>query len=626
MAEKPGTEALVRDGESGWEDPIAPPEETETQVSEAFESSQSDFTASEETHKLSGRKGTKGGRPVVPPEELVGIPDPKARIFKSDATNQHQRTKSFYNYWNALPEWAKQNTILYVYRDYPVLTYIPRESTNPENKDQEFNYIDKISGAEPLQDDADLLSRYGCGNYKMKFNAIVPGKPNRTLCTVYAVNIGGGDFKSNPPTDRRISDSKNVDLNNPSNASYVAFLRGTGSLPSQRDAIREESEMATVEVLKDQQKTTERLLDAVLADKKDKTPQDPGFMEKAVSGALKVVEEGSRAAIQITRDANEYANKVREKVDNQTAAAPAQDPLALALQLVELIKGGSGSQDAEVVALRAQIDKMRDDQISMFREELKSLREKPVSHSENPFNNIEAGLTAIKKMREMTEEISGGNDKGSVAEEVADAAGAPKWLVRFSPLIQQGLSIVDGFIRMRSGQMQQPPMPGQYPQAPGGYPPPGWNGPGPVQNPSQQFRPPQANINGPQLVQQRHPLGTLDPSQFTPELTQLLQSIAVPIQVHLGEGDTGTAFAEWFMTGFGDDTHAQVVQFGPEAVVAALYSFPPTLQAIQQFPVEQIQIFIAEFLNPQFPPQPEGEEGNEEDNEDLATATVKTPA
>ena len=32
--------------------------------------------------------------------------------------------------------------------------------------------------------------------------------------------------------------------------------------------------------------------------------------------------------------------------------------------------------------------------------------------------------------------------------------------------------------------------------------------------------------------------------------------------------------------------------------MAALYSFPPTLQAIQQFPVEKVQGFVAEFLNP----------------------------
>ena len=620
MAENTPTEVLERDGESGWEDPTIPLDPSQTSQSEAFASSGSEFAVPPEVHKEQGRKNTQGGGQNRKVDPVIGIPDPKFRLFKSDATNPHQRVKSFLNYWNSLPQWAKDNTLLYIYRDHPVLKYIEKD---PENKEQEFNYIDKISGAEPLQDEMDVLNRYGCGNYKLVFNAIEPKKPNRTLCTVYVVNLGNNDFKSNPPTDRRISDSKNVDLDHPNNKAYVAYLRGVGLLPSQIDAIRGEQDMASIELVKDQQRTTDKLLDAVLADKKDKPPQDPGFMERAVSGAMEVVKEGSKAAIQITREANEYANKVREKVDTQTAAAPAQDPLALAIRLMELMKSGSGSGDAEVLALRTQIDRMRDEQITMFREELKALREKPVSHSDNPFNNIEAGLTAIKKMREMTEEISGGNEKGSVAEDVADAAGAPKWLIRFSPLIQQGLSIVDGFIRMRSGQMQQPPMmPGQQQQP--GYPPPGWNGPGPQQF-QQPMQHPMAPTPGPQLVQARHPMGTLDPNSFTPELTQLLHSIAIPLQVHLNAEDSGTVFAEWFIGGFGEDTHGQVSQFGPEGVVAALYSFPPTLQAIQQFPVEKVQEFVAEFLNPQFVNEGEGE-GEEEDNKTIPPAETKTPA
>lgn len=619
MAENTRTEVLERDGESGWEYQELPPEgleSTENAKDEAFTSSGSEFAVSPEVHQVEGRKKTQGGGQNKRLDPVIGIPDPKFRLFKSDATNQHQRVKSFLNYWNALPQWAKDNTLLYVYRDHPVLKYIERD---PENREQEFNYIDKISGSEPLQDEMDVLNRYGCGNYKLVFNAIEPKKPNRTLCTVYVVNLGNNDFKSNPPTDRRISDSKNVDLEHPNNKAYTAYLRGVGLLPSQIDAIRGEQEMASIELVKDQQRTTDKLLDAVLADKKEKPVQDPGFMERAVTGAMEVVKEGSKAAIKITQDANEYANRVREQVDSQKVTAPTEAPLALALQIVELMKGGAGSGDSEVVVLRAQIDKLRDDQVSILREELKSIREaRANSSSTNPFDYMKSGMEALRGMKSTIDDIAGVGEKTpNPVEEAADSAGVPKWVTQIAmPLVGQIAQAAQGFFAMRAAQNMPP---GQYPppQAPGfppnpqGFPQSGWNGPG-------QYQPQSPQTPGPQLVQARHPLATLDPGQFTPELIQLLSAISIPLGAHLAEDINGTAFADWFMSGFGEGTHAQVVAFGTNNVIAALYSFPPTLIAIQSFPVEKVQEFVAEFLNPQF----EGDNTPEE-SESIASEPEK---
>jgi len=616
MAEKHPTEVLERDGEGGWEDPSIPPEPTQ---SEAFTASGSEFATDTQVHVEQGRKGTRGGKPARF-NPAAGVPEPKFRKFKSDATDPHQRTKSFYNYWNGLPDWARENTLCYVYREHPVLIWIDRDKED-KSPSQEFNYIDKISGTEPLQDDADLLNRYGCGNYKLTFNAIIAGQANRTLCNVYAVNLGGGDYRSNPPTDQRIVDSKNVDLDHPSNKAYVAYLRGVGLLPSQIDAIKGEQEMATVQVLKEQQATTDKLVDTVVkmaTDKSERKGDNSDVLEKAMTGAMDIMAKGSEAAIKVTQEANAYASRVREEADaKRVANSPvAADPLTLALKIVELMRGGATSGDAEVVALRAQIDKLRDDQVAMMREELRSLREKPAS-TNNPFDNIEAGLTAIKKMREMTEEISGSGDKGNVVEDVADAAGAPKWLVRFSPLIQQGLSIIDGFIRMRAGQNIPP---GQFPPQAPGYPQNPQNFPQATGMAPQPWAPQPPQAPGPQLVQARHPLATLDPEQFTPELTQLLSAIAIPLGAHLAEDINGTAFADWFMSGFGEGTHTQIVGFGPEGVIAALYSFPPTLQAVQGFPVEKVQEFVTEFLNPQF------EDDTTPDEPGSAIETEKTPA
>ena len=601
-----------KDGESGWEDPGLPPGSSEP----AFSSSESDFAAPADDHVKQNRirAGTRGGGNNKKLDPAIGIPNPPFRLYKSDATNINQRFKPFCNYWNGLPQWAKDNSLLYIYREHPVLLYVERDPEGKQ-KDFEFNYIDKISGAEPLQDESDLLNRYGCGNYKLVFNAIETGKPNRTLCTVYAVNIGGGDFKSNPPTDRRISDTKNVDLNYPSNASYVAFLRGQGLLPNQIDAIKGEQEMASIELVKEQTTTTNKLVDALIDKSKEKAPaQDPSFMEKAVSGAMEVVKEGSKAAIKITQDANEYANRVREKADQAAPVmTPAESPLALALQIVELMKGGAGSGDAEVIALRAQIDKLRDDQVSILRDELKAMREsRAVSSSTNPFDYMKSGMEALRGMKTTIDEITGGPEKGATGiEEAVESAGVPKWVTQIAmPLVGQIAQAAQGYFNMRTAQNMPPGQPL----------PPGYVSPQPTPWPPQTPQPTAAPAPGPQLVQARHPLATLDYTQFTPELTQLLTAIATPLNIHLTENDTGTAFAEWFMTGFGEDTHTQIAGFGLEGVVAALYSFPTTLQAIQQFPVEKVQGFVAEFLSPQFEP------GTEEGEDKVVEVEPEIPA
>ena len=621
MALKDPQTVPVKDEESGWEDPVVPPDPAQNDLSDAYTSSESELHAPEEVHVAETRKGTKGGGQNKKLDPAIGVPTPPFRLYKGDATNPAQRFKPFCNYWNGLPQWAKDRALMYIYREHPVLLYVEKDPEGKQ-KDFEFNYIDKISGAEPLQDEADLLNRYGCGNYKLVFNVIETGKPNRTLCTVYATNIGGGDFKSNPPTDRRISDVKNVDLNYPSNASYVAFLRGQGLLPNQIDAIRGEQDMASIELVKEQTTTTNKLVDALIDKSKEKAPaQDPSFMEKAVSGAMEVVKEGSKAAIKITQDANEYANRVREKADQAAPVVATESPLALALQIVELMKGGAGSGDAEVIALRAQIDKLRDDQVSILRDELKAMREsRAVSSSTNPFDYMKSGMEALRGMKTTIDEITGGPEKGATGiEEAVESAGVPKWVTQIAmPLVGQIAQAAQGYFNMRTAQN----MPPGQPLPPGYVPPqnPGFPSPAPQWPPQTHTTAPAPTPGGPQLVQARHPLATLDYTQFTPELTQLLTAIATPLNIHLTENDTGTAFAEWFMTGFGEDTHVQIAGFGLEGVVAALYSFPPTLQAIQQFPVEKVQGFVAEFLNPQFEP------GTEEGEDKVVEVEPEIPA
>lgn len=601
---------LSDDQESG---PLHPPgEEKVTQTgsddgSEAYLSEESPLRASEEQHRaqtVRGRgrpKGIKASSNVSIVERGILVPSPPFRIYKSDATDINQRFKPFANYWNALPRPCKDHVYAYVYRDHPVLL-------QPEFKDgepEDFKYIDKISGNEPLQDELDLLHRYGCGSYRILLNEVnVPGKSNRTLCTVFVMNTGGGDYKSNPPSDRRINDVDNLDQNHPSNTAYISYLKSQG-------ALKKGDDMATATVV-------DRLLDQnkELTDRAVKSAQQPPPKTDGVNMA-----DAMRMGMEVVADAATRSNEMLQKAAEQSrqmnpivapaATTPAVDPMEMALKIVALLQDGKGKNDPEVVQLRQQVEQLRTDQVSMLREELKSMREQmSTRNTGNPFSSIQEGMKAMKDMKTVVDEISGaGNDKG-IVEEVAGAVG-PAWLAKYAPLMQQGFGLVDSFFRYRAA-MSGNPMP---PQPPPGYPmapQPGFP-PNPQAYPQPQPQSPQ-QVSAPPL-----------PPGFPPELANLLMRISRSLHYHLADiNATGTDFASWFMSGEGDETYTEIQGFGVEGIIGALTSFPVTAQIVNQFPPERIQSFVAEFIAPQFEEEDKGE-GSEDTPGPVAVDPPKDP-
>ncbi len=219
-----------------------------------YESSESQLAAEQSLHAKPGPKGGGPRKDGIKSGTLdvdLPIPTPRYRVFKSDSTNPNQSSKSGWNFANTLPEWAKAKIVYYVYRDWPVLLD-PGFDEEEEVYNRQYKYIDKISGNEPVQDDADLLHRYGCGTYRVVAkDSSSKRKVDKPVFTVWVMNVGGSDYRSNPPTDSRINDVEQVDLNHPANKSYVSFLRGQGKLPEQLDGKVKEHEMATVEAVKE---------------------------------------------------------------------------------------------------------------------------------------------------------------------------------------------------------------------------------------------------------------------------------------------------------------------------------------------------------------------------------------
>lgn len=553
-----------------------------------YSPSESVFKAPRSAHKKEAAAEQGGGRPrndgmppgTAAPTATIKIPRPKFTVFKSDSTNGSQRTKSFYNWWNALPTWARERTILYVYRDWPVLKAIPEGS-------DDFVYIDKISGEEPLQDDIDLLNRYGCGRYKLMFNE----QPGGNLCTAYAYSLGN-DMKSYPPTDRRISDIENVDDSHPDNRSYIEFLKMRGTWKKEG-----EGDMAVATVV-------DRLLDQNkdLTDKAVKAAQQPvpkNDNDASMRLGMEVVADAAKRSNEIMQNTFEQARQIHVVPPASAApATPPVDPMEMALRIVALLKEGKDKDDPEIVQLRAQVDQLRNDQVTMLRDELKAMREQMNNTSRvtgNPFASLQEGMKAMRDMRTVVDEISGASHEKGVVEEAVDAVG-PKWLGKYAPLIQQGFGLFDSFFRYRAASAGFPMPPGpqpQYPMAPQpGFPP------NPQGFPQPQPQPQPQTISAPPL-----------PPGFPPELANLLMRISRSLHYHLADiNATGSDFASWFMSGEGDETYAEVQSFGVEGIIRALQSFPVTAQIVNQFPIERLQLFVTEFVTPQFDDEDKGDE------------------
>jgi len=637
-------------------EPVVEPKTADTEDTEDADSPSSTDTgphyakdsplvATPEEHAKQSREG-RVGRPkstILDPDKPLPVPTPRFRMFKSDAPGKDQRSQGAWNWWAALPGWAQDHLEVYVYREHPILLEPKKDE---EGKPLYWAYIDKISGNEPLQNDFDLLHRYGCGNYKVLINEVKKkgvSEGSRTLCAVYSSNLGGADYKSNPPSDKRISDVTQVDLDHPGNKAYVSYLRGIGSLPSQIDNIRKEAEMGATELAAAAQSTTNKLIDTLISrnatDQKDSNKSD-GTVKEALTGALDVMREGSKAAIEQVKSANEYAQRIRDTADANrppsNAPAPSEDSFEKALKLVAIIQQGSGSAVSEVAELRRHMAAMQTEQVASLNRQVERLIEAqqkaPVPGS--PFTTVKDGVEALKTLKETLDEIGGVDNRrgGGIVEDAIDAAGPP-WLQKYAPLIGQVVTLATTVFQSRMQMPMGMPggMPPGYPSQgmpPGyqgatnapGFPPPGGmtgypNGypqqPPPALMPSHM---PQPGPGFPANTPQPPPTASIP---LPPQLIHLLNAIQAPLARHIRDPKlTGTHFADWFEGGFGSGTYEEIQGFGAEGIIQALYLHPGTAQALNGLPDERIKSFVAEFVNPNW----------EDEEEDEPTPITGTPA
>jgi hypothetical protein len=524
------------------------------------------------------REGRRG-RPKTLPDSLDGlggmdegilgrkplpVPTPPHRVYSNTAISRAKHPKQAYAWWNDLPRWAKDSITAYVYRDHPVL--LPPELCG-RGAEKEYKYIDKIDGNQPLQDDLDLLNRYGCGSYKIVLSELgktEKGDRNRSLLEIHVTNLGGGDYKSNPPTDRRINDLRQLDIDHPANASYIAYLRSRGIIPeearAEEERKREEEEMAAIQAAQEQSKSIETLTRTVveLANAKATTPQQP------VPPPVDEERLGRSIAREIAR---ELAPVIQPVVHHQQ---PQKDPMEIAVALVNMMEQAKNSSNEEVRELRARLESQQTQTLQSMMEQIQRMAE---GKTQGPAaSTVTDSLSALKQMKETLREFG-------INIENNPAPTPESTIEKYLPVVEKGINALLMFLVQR----QQQSAPQQAAVQPASAPP-SVNAPAPPStNPTQHGLP--------------------------QELVGLLDQIRIPLFNYLMDSEaTGESFAAWFVSGYGDAVFQQIAANGPEVVTSVLRQYPPTAAVLNAAPPGRVDQFVREFCSGPADEEPDQQE------------------
>jgi hypothetical protein len=591
-------------------------------VDEPFTVESSQLKATREQHKKSVTKGLRGSgvkgntegmsSVLVKPEIPLPIPTPRFTVFRSGAANNAQDSRRAYAYWNELPTWAQDRTVLYVYRDWPKLVEI-------EENSGDFVYIDKIIGSEPLQDDVDLLNRYGAGSYKLMLNETHP--TGRNLCTIWVTNLGVNDLKSHPPVDKRISDIKNVDMDFPGNKSYIEFLRMAGKLPEQTRGKELEAELANVALVDKLMDRNDKLQDTALdiarkaADKPTAAPKE--ISDEAINRAINIVATGAERANKMITEAAEAGKEARK-----SEAGSVKETLDIVSTIIDKFAPGRGEPDPEVALLRAELERMRSDRFKSLEDQINSMKSAPANSNTSPSATMKESITAFKEMRDLVEDVVG-NGKSNPVVEAADELGMPKWL---QLSLQYGLPVINNVLGLVMAGRGLTPMPNPAPPTgmPGMPNMSGMGGPGGVPMPPMAPRPnpspgmaPTAGLPAPvQTVQQPQTELTQNgvPTYgLHPDIADILFEQKTPIVQYLAAGDaTGEDYAELFANTYGLPVFNMMAGFGKDALLLAITSFPPIMSRLGVLSVssDRLAQFAGEFCDfkPELEPLDDGEE------------------
>lgn len=526
----------------------------------------------------------KVGRPKLTEEqkrERVHIQnDPKTPLppFKrywTEAGNQDQRPGKLLKWIDELPKWAKERLVLYIYRDWPVLVQITAEDKELAKatggfQALEHNYIDKVSVNSPemYREIVNLRDRYGSGDYKITVKDDQVEK--RALCEAH-IRESWRDIRTYPPSDRRIDNPRNVDLNDPLNKSYLKFLEAQGKLP--QEGGEKKDDMAEVAAVSQMTGLVTKLV--------DKLNTKQGGEGEATSKAFDVLADATKKGQDILVESMKRAEDAKAAMPNPV------DQLDKVLSIVDKIRPPQSSDSAMVQSFMSNMMEMQKTIISIQNERI-SFAEKVALESKRGGNGEGQGggdedstTKGVKRLLELANLL--GLKRGGA--EAAASAG-PDWKEMIPDMLQGAGGIISSIVTayqtrvyaeaVAKGQNPAPPPPPQQqPQAGAGVEP--------------DQAPMNGNGNGPQAM---------SPAELSDDQRNYLafmNLIRRPLLNHINNGWGGEEFAEVLIKITDQGMYDAVKMKGSETFTMMIKSYPPIANELVG-KEEVLAKFVDEFM------------------------------
>lgn len=521
----------------------------------------------------SGQK-RKRGRPrldSMPPgtktenSRVLKTPRPPYNNYYTEAPGDQRKPAAAVEWVTKLPEWVKKRLVVYVYRLWPLLVATQDTAGAAGVTKSEYAYIDVIAGEDFITNITDLMDRYGAGDYKLIVNDDLVEKS--TLMTVN-VREHWRDLRQHPPTDRRIDNVENVEMSDPSNKSYIEYLKSRGKLPEQQMSREREADMAEATAVREVTGMMGKMLDKAMDNNKGGSGGGP---DPAVSKTLEVM----AAALQ-----NAYASM----------GAAKEDPMIALNRMVDVMqklkpepkveddknKKSDNSMLSELMemnrTLSTTITNMQNERLAQSEKMLGELLQKaanpqPTAAAGSGIDQLMGDMEKIAKMRELLGVGEGGGGKESWIDNL------PALMRGFGTILNNGVVAYQTYVmaqQMRVNPNYAPNMP----QA--------------------------AKPEEPAAEQEIAPTGQALQAAENPGpggLLWFLSTIERPFIRFFSEGRGGVAFAEVLVDDIHDRaTYDSLVENGPEVMKQTLMNYPGTARILAG-KERVLDKFIEEFMS-----------------------------
>lgn len=546
--------------------------------------------------------------PTYYPDVVARVPKPPFFNFGTDQPTP-RKPEHFFQWWGGLPRGAKEATIAYVYRNYPVIGIKTPDSKSPTGY-RMSSQIDKRSGSDPIAGLDDLLHNYGSGDYTIRFNQT---NPSKAVC--FCVIKGLRDEQHPPvvPLDTLV-------IEDPTNKPYIEGLRMKGIRVPGVDPINEEDQVGTAAVSQ-LVGTVERMMDRnaelsaqanrVVQPVEPPKPPDGGAVAKAFDTAMSMMSASQAVHNQMLTDA---VAKVQEV--NAKAANPMTSLTELAKVLKELMPqpaaaastpaGASGEKAVDPMLavfiqksseLEKRLFDLQASEMAYLRTQLTQSQTAPAAAAAKqspaaagaPSTPLEM-LRELVKLKDGLGSLTGSSDREDNPSHQTNPQG-PWW----APLLQQApsmMQMVMGIMAMYSQASYNNALARVAPGQPGPAPiPPSI----PITAPTEETQTDDNDVTPPPPPANA---GVVLPQPGDPDMNAyhlFLSQLEQPLLQALNNNETGDAFAEKLVGWQGQVAYDFLHGMGKENLIRVLSTYRPIWQVVVSIPAKFEQ-FLDEFL------------------------------